>query len=186
MRRGHTIAEKRERPETNSERLAVHKKIKRKQFSRIIITALGFILIVLIIVGIGVLFSSSHRPDETGNTSTSTTITVPYAPTIEVIDEDTGSGTKHLTNRMKEYIGQAEVDFRDLGYIPSKVVIPAGGIREVDFYLDGFTGYIKLTIDRETGISVEDADRMIRYLKGQEITDFQYIDVRLDGKAYWK
>ncbi len=186
MRRGHTIAEKRERPETSSERLAVHRKIKRQQISRTIITIFGFVVILGIFIGIAVILSASHHPDEDGNTATSATITVPYSPTIEVIDEDTGSGTKHITSRMKEYIGQAEVDFRELGYTPKKAVIPSGAIREVDFYLADIPGYIKLTIDRETGVSVEDADRMIRYLKAEGVTDYQYIDVRLDRQAYWK
>ena len=42
------------------------------------------------------------------------------------------------------------------------------------------------TIDRDSAISVEDADRMLRYLSGEGISDFTYIDVRIDGKAYWK
>ena len=87
---------------------------------------------------------------------------------------------------MSEYIGQAEVDFRALGYTPVRAVLPAGAIREVDFYLEGYPGYIKLITDRGSAVSVEDADRMLRYLASIEATDFQYIDVRLDGKAYWK
>ena len=44
-----------------------------------------------------------------------------------------------------------------------------------------------MTIDRGTAVSVEDADRMLRYLKtiGQ-IENYTYIDVRIEGKAYWK
>ena len=186
IRSGRTIGEKREKLETASERAAAHKKIKRRQFFRSATMVVGFLIAIGLIAFIAVVFSESHLSDEEGNTATSTTVTVPYAPTIQVIDEDTGTGTDHLTDRMKEYIGQAEADFRELGYTPSKAVIPAGSIREVDFYLDGYSGFIKLLIDRGTGVSVEDADRMIRYLKGQGTTDYQYIDVRLDGKAYWK
>lgn len=186
IRSGRTIGEKRERLETASERLAAHKKIKRATISRTVIMILGFLAVIAAITGIAILFSTGHRPDEDGNTATSTIVTVPFSPTVEVIDEDIGSGTSHITARMKEYIGQAEADFRELGYRPVKVVIPSGAIREVDFYLADHSGFIKLIIDRETGISVEDADRMIRYLEGQGITDYQYIDVRLDGKAYWK
>ena len=91
-----------------------------------------------------------------------------------------------VTSRMKDYIGQAEVDFRALGLVPVKAVIPAGAIREIDFYLDGKTGFVKTTIDRGTGVSTEDAKRMLDYLESQGITDFEYIDVRLEGKAYWK
>ena len=113
-------------------------------------------------------------------------IEMPYQPTIEVIDEAMGGDASKITSKMREYIGQAESDFRDLGYQPVKAVIPVGAIREVDFYLEGWTGKIKLVVDRETGVSVEDADRMIRYLTGIGVYDFEYIDVRVEGKGYWK
>ena len=87
---------------------------------------------------------------------------------------------------MRSYIGQAEIDFKDLGYHPVKAVVPSGSIREVDFYLDGVNGRIKTTIDRGTGVTIEDADRMIRYLTSIGVGEFEYIDVRVDGKAYWK
>ena len=106
-------------------------------------------------------------------------------PTIEIIDEDANTG-KNITNRMRSYIGQAEGDFRDLGYQPTKVVVPTGSIRTIHFYLNGYNGYIKMTIDRGTAVSVEDTDRMLRYLAGQGINDFEYIDVRTTGKAFWK
>ena len=118
--------------------------------------------------------------------------TVTYQPTIEIIDEDgatisaTGGSADHITSVTKAYIGQAEQDFRDLGYIPVKAVLPTGSIRQVNFYLSGYPGYIKLYTDRPTAESVEDADRLIHYLKTQNITNFEYIDVRLPEKAYWK
>jgi hypothetical protein len=87
---------------------------------------------------------------------------------------------------MNSYIGQAETDFKALGYNPTKVIIPNGYIRMVYFYIEGYNGYIKMTIDRGSAVSVEDADRLIRYLASQEVTDFEYLDVRTPGKAYWK
>ena len=87
---------------------------------------------------------------------------------------------------MNTYIGQAEADFRSLGYNPTKVIIPNGYIRMIYFYLEGYTGYIKMTIDRDSAVSVEDTDRLIRYLETQEIKDYEYLDVRTPGKAYWK
>ena len=109
-----------------------------------------------------------------------------YAPTIEIIDENAAAASEGISGRMKDYIGQAEADFRSLGYKPTKAVLPSGSIREIDFYLEGYDGFIKMVVDRETAVSVEDADRMIRYLKSREITKFGYIDVRLSGRAYWK
>ena len=109
-----------------------------------------------------------------------------YEPTIEIIDEDASATGGKITARMRQYIGQAEADFKDLGYTPIKAILPAGAIREVDFYLEGYSGFIKLIIDRPTAVSVEDADRMLRYLTSQGIAEFQYIDVRIDKQAYWR
>ena len=104
-------------------------------------------------------------------------------PTIEIVDEEAASAGGKITSRMTAYIGQVEQSFRDLGYQPTRAVIPSGAIREVDFYLEGYEGFIKTIIDRGAGVTVEDADRMIRYLDGEP---FSYIDVRIDNKAYWK
>ena len=84
-------------------------------------------------------------------------------------------GIRMVENALKAY-----------GYQPVKAVIPVNGIREVDIYLDGRPGYLKTTIDRGSGVTAEDADRMLRYLEGQGITTFEYIDVRIDGRAFWR
>ena len=179
---GRTIGEHREKLETASERTAAHKRNEKKKRLRLLSTAIGFLLIAGILIWLLVFFLNGNHPD-----NYSPTIEVLYAPTIEVVDEDASAAAGgSITARMKEYIGQAEADFRELGYVPVKAVIPKGTIREVDFYLDGKPGFIKLIIDRGSGVSVEDADRMLRYLEGAGITNYAYIDVRIDGKAYWK
>lgn len=179
---GRTIAERREKLETASERAETHKRNKTKQILRITFTVIGFIAVAFFIINlIGLFFGPREDAPSSG------TITVTPTPTIEVIDEAAATTGGNITSRMKEYIGQAENDFRDLGYNPAKAVIPNGAIREVDFYLEGYNGYIKMTIDRDTAVSVEDADRMLRYLKElAKLKTFTYIDVRIEGKAYWK
>lgn len=183
MRMGRTIAEKREQLETSSERLRAREKAKRKKNTRLI---LAIVWIVAACALAGILIISFLNRESTDVNNEPTTIVVPYSPTIDVIDMDAAATGGNITSRMREYIGQAESDFRDLGYTPVKAVIPSGSIREVDFYLENYNGFIKLVIDRETAISVEDADRMIRYLAGRGITNFEYIDVRVTGKGYWK
>ena len=179
---GRTIGERREKLETASERTAAHKKNEKKRKFRLVSTIIIFLVGAGILVWLLIFFTTGNKPEDY-----SPTIEVPYAPTIEVIDEDAAAATGgSITSRMKEYIGQAEADFRELGYVPVKAVIPKGAIREVDFYLDGKPGCIKLIIDRGSGVSVEDADRMLRYLESSGINEFSYIDVRIDGKAYWK
>ena len=180
MKSGRVIGEKREKLETASERATAHRKIKKQRISRIAITILGFTL-----VGVGLFYIGTFFFGDREASPASTTVYLPLSPTIPVEDQDTGKDST-ITSRMKEYIGQVEADLREYGYTPVKAVIPTGAIREVDFYLDGYSGFIKTTIDRGAGVTAEDADRMLRYLAGQGIADFAYIDVRLDGQAYWK
>ena len=179
---GRTIGAKRERLETANERAAARKKDKKRQAKRIALTVAGFLVMIAVLIFLCFLFVGSGEP-----TPAPIVIEEPVStePTIEIVDEDASAGG-HITNRMRSYIGQAEQDFRDLGYQPTKAVIPSGAIREVDFYLEGYPGFAKLYIDRDSAVSVEDADRMFRYLAGQGVNDFQYIDVRISGKAYWK
>lgn len=181
FRMGRTIGEKREKLETRSERTAARKQDKKRQARRIIFTVFGFLILVGGLIFLCFFFVGNGEPEPI----TDPVEVVTVEPTIEVIDEDAASGGR-ITNRMRSFVGQAEQDFKDLGYRPTKAVIPTGAIREVDFYLEGHPGFIKLHIDRGTAVSVEDADRMLRYLAGQGINEFQYIDVRLAGRAYWK
>jgi hypothetical protein len=181
MRSGRTIGEQREHLETANERMAARQKDKRRQHARVFFVSIGFILLAVEIVV--VYFEFFHEKDQSHSDTAVENIT--YKPTVEVIDEDAAAGSG-ITSRMSEYIGQAEADYRSLDYHPVKVVVPTGSIREVDFYLDGYPGYIKMHIDRPTAVSVEDADRMLRYLAGQGIAEFQYIDVRIPYKGYWK
>ena len=181
IRLGRTIGEKREKLETNSERTAAHKKIRQRQISRVFFTVVGFATVALLLFYIGVFFIGEK--DE--NPTVATTVTS-YQPTIEIIDEDATSTGGHLSSRMKEYIGMLEEDLRALGITPTKAVIPTGSIREVDIFIEGYTGYLKTIIDRGSGVTAEDAERMLRYLASINVGDFQYIDLRIDNKAYWK
>ena len=181
FRMGRTIGQQREKLETKNERNAARKQDKKRQRRRVIYTIIGFVLLIGTLIFLAFFFVGNGDPAPIE----APTEEVTTEPTIEIVDEDASAGS-HITNRMRSYIGQAEQDFRDLGYRPTKAVVPSGSIREVDFYLEGHPGFIKTTIDRGTAVTVEDADRMLRYLAGQGTTEFQYIDVRISGKAYWK
>ncbi len=181
IKSGRTIGEKREKLETASERASAHKKIKRQQTVRIALVVASFV-----IVGVGLFYLGTFFLGDKTESPTHTSVVIPYSPTIPIEDQDAGQDGAHITSRMKEFIGQLESDLRELGYRPIKAVIPTGAIREVDFYLDGVPGFLKTTIDRGTGVTAEDADRVIRYLKGEGITSYEYIDIRIEGRAYWK
>ncbi|MBR0430917.1 hypothetical protein IJJ05_01340 [Candidatus Saccharibacteria bacterium] len=177
FRSGRTIGEKRERLETKNERIAARKKQKRGKVFRIIFTIFCFAILMFILISLYQAFSKREDPVVTENHSLS--------PTIEIIDEE-ASSSGQITSRMKTFIARAEKEFRTLNYQPIKAVIPVGSVREVDLYLENYNGFIKMTIDRNPAVSVEDASRMLRYLNEKGISEFTYIDVRIDGKAYWK
>ena len=183
LKSGRTIGERMEHLETASERLEAKKKNKKRQTFRVVITVIVFV----VAVGAGLFFLINFLKQQSVNeveVVNNTPIVKTYKPTIEIVDENTGAG--HITSRMSEYIGQLESDLKDLGLEPIRAVIPAGSIREVDIYFNNHPGYVKTTIDRGTGVTAEDTERMFRYLAAQGVNEYTYIDVRIDGKAYWK
>lgn len=184
---GRTIGEKRERLETRNERAAARKKDKQKKTLRLIFAIVGFVALIIILVILAKTFLESKRETpEVEPVVTPTDVIDNPTPTIDIVDESASATGGKITNRMRDYIGQLEADLKSYSITPIRAVIPRDAIREVDFYLEGYSGYIKTVIDRGAGVTAEDADRMLRYLAGQGITDFEYIDVRIDGRAFWK
>ena len=181
IKSGRTIGERREKLETSNERLAARQQAKRQKRLRVFFVSVGFLFLMAILAVVYfIFFEKKEEIFPVANNSES------YTPTIEIIDEDAAATSGEITSRMSEYIGQVESELRALNYQPIKAVLPTGSIREVDFYLDGYSGHIKMLSDRGAAVSAEDADRMLRYLAEQGITEFSYIDVRVPGKAYWK
>ena len=184
---GRTIGAKRERLETRNERAAARQKDKRKYAFRVTSVSIIFLVIIAVLIIVAVNYFASKREEEAeAPVAIETTTVKTPEPTIEIIDEGSTSTEGRITSRMREYIASAEADFRDLDLAPIKAVLPAGSIREVDFYLEGYPGRIKMLIDRGSAVSVEDASRVLRYLAENGITEYEYIDVRIEGKAYWK
>ena len=109
-------------------------------------------------------------------------ITQKYTPTVPITDE---SDAKKVTEKVKRYVGMMEQDLTDLGLKAERVVLPAEKTREIDVYVVGRKEYYKCNLDRGTAVSAEDIARMIKYLtdRGLEPT---YVDVRIEGKAYYK
>lgn len=106
-----------------------------------------------------------------------------YKPTVQIYDE---SDSNNISSRVKEYVYYLEGDMKDLGYEVERVVLPVSNVREVDFYVVGRTEYYKASLDREVGATAEDAVRMIKYFDEHGITGMSYVDVRIEGKAYYK
>ena len=177
---GRTIGAKREKLETANERAASRKKDKQKNFVRLVATVCAFAALGVIL---GSLLSSFFEKEEENANELFFGDTNNIDPSAEIVDEENADG---ITSRMRLFITRAEKEFVMLGYKTQKAVVPKGGIREVDFYLENVPGFIKTTIDRNPAITAEDAERMIRYLRENGINEYTYIDVRIDGKAFWK
>lgn len=173
VRVGRTITQEWEKQESESERLAARKKAKSKK----IIKVLAFFSILAIVAIIAVMeintWVMNRKKIETAKY-------VPQ-PTVEIIDES-GQG---ITNRIREYVGQLEIDLSDIGLTLNRAVVPAGKNREVDIYLDGQEYYIKLSVDRGTAVSAEDTKRMITFLAERDLHP-HYVDVRVKGRGYFK
>lgn len=175
MRSGRTIAGERERVESDSQRERVRKRAKKRK----VLSVCLVLILVIVFSWLGFLGVKNFL--ETINMKEAET-EEKYAPTVEVINEDDG---EKVSGRMFEYIGQIEKDLEDSGRKMTKAILPVGMAREVDLYIEGFPGYIKVSIDRGTAVSAEDVDRMLDYLEEKGITA-QYVDVRVEGKGYYK
>ena len=202
MRVGRTIAEERERIESESDRLAARELSRRREAMQ---TAILVVAVVAIVI-LGVISVKNLLNKGTGGGSSEKLGSeVTYVPTVQVIDES-GASAK-MSRRMSEFIGMVEADFKEIGFKVTRVAIPTGLAREVDVYIsgggssgaegsgseesdsEGSSGelpyYFKMNIDRGSGVSVEDAERMVRYLSERGLTP-SYVDVRVEGKAFYR
>ena len=178
---GRTIGERREKLETANERAAARRKDKNKKAMRFVVATVIFLLMIGILVFLLATFTKQAK-DEIMVEDVSQ---IEIQPTIEIIDEDVASGGQ-VTNRMREFVGQVEADLAEYGIKATRAVVPKGAVRQINIYIDGHNGFIKMLINRGAGVSAEDSNRMLKYLESIGVGDFEYIDVRVEGKAYWK
>ena len=174
MKTGRTIGAKRERVESESDRLRYRQKVKRKKLALIMIYATVLAAIVIGVIGI---ILGMRKKDFTPTDTTKV-----EAPTIEIVDE----ASVGVSKKVKEYVGYLEQDLKGYGITLTKAILPRNKTREVDVYIADFEGYFKLSLDRGVGVSAEDMDRMVRYLKKQGFIGVEYVDLRVEGKAYYK
>ena len=178
MQAGKTIAAKRERLEADSERERARKVIRKKKVMAI--------LAVVLLAGVLLFLAFKAFQEWVKWASTrEEVIIVEKEPSVDVIDEATSKNAE-LSTRVKEYIANLEEEFAILGRKVTKAHIPMNKVREIDVEIDGFSGLIKISLDRNPAVSAEDAVRMLDYLAGQGINGCEYIDVRVERKGYWK
>lgn len=158
--------------EPGEERAELHRQTERRHFTSVIVAVL-----MVAVMGLIAYTSARSAVEEVRRTPEQK---VDYQLQAQLVDE-TGHGK--ISGRMQEFIGQIEQDFREAGYVVSRVTLPAQTSREIWVDLEGRKGYIKMTMDRGAAVGVEDAVRTINYLGDREV---EYMDVRLEGKAYFK
>lgn len=174
MKLGRTIVAEREYAESEQDRLTARKRARRKK-------GMSFFVLLLMLGTLGLLMYIGFR-QLTDRIENNAGEGIKYMIRAEVIDENQ---REKISIRMEEYIALLEQDFRDAGYVVTRVVLPANTSRELYVSLEGINWYFKINMDRGTAMSVEDAVRMMRYLEGKEVTP-EYVDVRVEGKGYYR
>lgn len=176
---GKTIAAKRERVTSDSERERARRTIrKRKVLSVCGVICLGAAMIYLGVKAFTEWIAWMSKKEEV--------VTVEVQPGVEIIDDATGRRAEKVSSRVKELVYNLEEEFvlKELKIV--RVHIPTDKLREIDLEVEGFAGLLKVSMDRNAAVTAEDAARMISYLKGQGIEGCEYVDLRLERKAYWK
>lgn len=175
MRVGKTIGGKREVAESESERMQYREKVKKRKLISILTF---FAVIAVVLLGLLTVIKGMQREQKaSGDNGTSA-----VQPTVEIVDE----ASVGVPKKAREFVGYLEQDLSEYSIKLVRAVLPRNKTREVDVYIDGFEGYFKLSLDRGAGISAEDLERMLRYLKGLGFKGAEYVDLRVEGKGYYK
>ncbi len=111
-------------------------------------------------------------------------------PSVTIVDQNKLAldrlNKKVITsNRFLVFVGQVVGNFAATDHKVTTATIPVLTTRQLEVKLAGSSYPIKMTIDRPAGEQVEDALRVIQYLKKHSVEP-SYIDVRVQGKAFYK
>lgn len=113
-----------------------------------------------------------------------------YFDTPSVAIEDNSgvqmSGGVATSAKFLSFVGKTVVAIeKNQGLKVVRVVIPRGSARYVEIYLEGRNYPFKAQITRDAFSQASDIAVMTRYIDGHSIQP-QYVDCRIEGKAYWK
>lgn len=175
LKRGQTIAGELEQAEPESERLQERKKVHRKRRRSVI-----FALLLMSALGALIYMTGKNAMEEyetSGETGEKE-----YQLRAQIVDED---NRERISTRTKEYAAQLEQDLHDLGYTVTQFTLPTGMSRELYVDIDGEEAYFKVNMDRDTAVTAEDIGRVAKYLRERDLHP-TYVDVRVEGKAYYK
>lgn len=109
-------------------------------------------------------------------------------PSVQIIDNSgvpLNTGQKSVSKRFLGFVGRVVSQARSSGYNITTAVLPANTTRELDVSIKDKKPLVKLSIDRPVGEQIEDMSRALQYFETQNMVP-EYIDIRVDGKAYYK
>lgn len=112
-----------------------------------------------------------------------------YATPSIAIEDNSGvqlDGGVATSSSFLSFVGKTAVALSEQeGLQVERVVIPQGSARYVEFYLTGRNYPFKAQITRDATSQAHDIAVMTRYIDSHGISP-QYVDCRVEGKAYWK
>jgi hypothetical protein len=150
---------------------------KRRNFKNIATVIMAVVLVIVIVVVIVNYISSVVAEREAAIAPPE-----PLEPTVTILDENAG---ENISRRVKDFVAYLEEDVALYNYKIDHVVLPLQKAREVDVFIEGRGEYYKMSLDRGSAVQAEDMSRMIVYLDQRELHP-SYVDLRVEGKAYYK
>ena len=151
---------------------------RRRRKVKDIATVVGVLLIILVLI----IVVANYVSEVIREREESMRPTVELEPTVSIIDENAG---ENISKRTKTFVARLEDDVKEQGLELDHVVLPYQKVREIDVYIKDHTEYYKMSLDRSSAVQAEDMSRMVLYLGQKEIVP-TYVDLRVEGKAYYK
>ena len=143
-----------------------------------IATVVGVMLIVILIVVVVANYIANIVAEREAMIAPAP----PLEPSTMIVDENLG---ENVSRRVKDFVARLEDDVALYSMRIDHVVLPLQKAREVDIYMEGRAEYYKMSLDRDSAVQAEDMHRMTLYLDQKELHP-GYVDLRVEGKAYYK
>lgn len=110
------------------------------------------------------------------------------SPQLRIIDNSglsTDTSQNVTSQRFLGFVGLVIGLAQDRGLVVSDVTIPPLTAKQLQVKVRGVRPYFKLSVDRSAGEQVEDMARIINFFKRKGIAP-TYVDVRIEGKAFYR
>lgn len=95
------------------------------------------------------------------------------------------AGQEVVNRRFLSFLGQSVALFHRSELQVTEVILPPDTVRQVEFRAEGLPYAIRMTVDREASVQVEQAIHTKRFIDQRGIAP-EYIDVRVDQRVYYR